>query len=421
MGSLARPTGDGGAQHHAQQSRRAPVEEGDRPFYGVSDVGPPSVFADCFMVIYRLIKVIKKYFLATWNQQKAVGGGDGGRFGGTMDLNVILTLIGLILAFIMALNIGGNDAANPTSPAVGAYVLSINKAIAVFAVFTVLGAALQGFMVMKTIGSGVVPSIDVAGAVAIVLGANIWVLIATLRGMAISTGHSIISAVVGYGVVRFSVSGLNLSVLGSILISWIASPLIALLAAALIYRVISVYAARCRNKQDKLEKFIRVALIVSLCFAAYSFGVNDVSHATGVYCKIIGEAGSLPDQSTMLILALYGAIGIVIGGATIGRRVIATLAYKVTRMDLMTALSASVANAITVYAFVTLPYLIWGYGLPISSSYASVGAIIGASFARSRESVNAGMSLTLVSYWVFTVPANIALTGVIYYLLTLLM
>ncbi len=83
----------------------------------------------------------------------------------------------------------------------------------------------------------------------------------------------------------------------------------------------------------------------------------------------------------------------------------------------MTALSASAANAIVVYAFATVPYILWGYGLPISSSYAAVGAIIGASFARSKKSVNAGMSLTLVSYWILTTPINIAITGGIYYLL----
>jgi len=62
----------------------------------------------------------------------------------------------------------------------------------------------------------------------------------------------------------------------------------------------------------------------------------------------------------------------------------------------------------------------WGYGLPISTSYAAVGSIIGASFARSRKSVNKGVSLTLVSYWMITVPVNILLAGAIYYLLMLL-
>ncbi len=337
-----------------------------------------------------------------------------------MDTHMILLIIGLILAFIMAINIGGNDAANPTSPTVGSGTLSLKRTLLIFALFTILGASLQGFMVMKTIGSGIVPSIDAVGAIAIVLGANIWVLIASLKGMAISTGHAIISAVIGYGIVKFSISGMNFAVIGSIVTSWITSPLCAFVVAFIVYRLIRWYASRCGSDRKKLEKFFKIALIIALCFAAYSFGANDVSHATGIYIQIAGEAGSLPNQTTMFLLALYGAIGIVIGGVTIGKRVIQTLAFKVTRMDLMTALSASVANAIVVYAFATVPYLMWGYGLPISSSYAAVGAIIGASYARSRKSVNAGMSLTLVSYWIMTVPINIAITGVIYYLLEII-
>lgn len=336
-----------------------------------------------------------------------------------MDASTILLIIGLILAFVMAINIGGNDAANPTSPTVGAGVLSLRRTLILFALFTVLGATLQGFMVMKTIGSGIVPSIDAVGAIAIVLGANIWVLLASLRGMAISTGHAIISAVIGYGLVKFSISGMNFSVIGSIVTSWITSPLCALIVAFAVYKLVNAYASRCGANAKKLENFFKIALIVSLCFSAYSFGANDVSHATGIYIQITGEAGNIPSYNAMLLLSLYGALGIVIGGVTIGKRVIQTLAFKVTRMDLMTALSASVSNALVVYAFATVPYMIWGYGLPISSSYAAVGAIIGASLARSRKSVSAGMSLTLVSYWILTVPVNIAITGGIYYLLNM--
>lgn len=104
-----------------------------------------------------------------------------------MDIQLILLIIGLILAFVMAINLGGNDAANPTSAAVGAGVLSIKRALLFFALFTIAGAGLQGFMVMKTIGKGIIPSIDVAGAVAIVLAASIWIFSATMKGMAIST------------------------------------------------------------------------------------------------------------------------------------------------------------------------------------------------------------------------------------------
>ena len=106
---------------------------------------------------------------------------------------------------------------------------------------------------------------------------------------------------------------------------------------------------------------------------------------------------------------------------TIGKRVIETLAYKVTRLDIPTALAASMANAVVVFCFATIPFLIWGYGLLISSSYDAVGAIIGASAARSKKSVNFRVSAMLVLYWITTVPICVALAGVTYYIMTIIL
>ena len=336
-----------------------------------------------------------------------------------MDVQLILLIIGLILAFIMAMNLGGNDAANPTSATVGAGVLSLRRALLLFVVFATAGAALQGFMVMKTIGKGIIPAIDVTGAFAIVLAANIWIFAATLKGMAISTTHAIISAVIGYGIMKYMFSGLNLSVLGTIALSWITSPLCSLFVAFLVYRGIISYVNKYRGKPETVDRFFRALLIGSLCFAAYSFGANDVANATGVYVTIASNLGQMPDTTSMLLLALFGAVGIIVGGLTFGPRVIETLAFRVTHLDLNTALSASISNALVVYLFTTIPYILWGYGLPISTSYAAVGAIIGAGLSRNIRSVSRAVSLKLISYWMLTIPINMVLAMGIYYVLKL--
>jgi len=333
-----------------------------------------------------------------------------------MDVNTILLIIGLILAFIMAMNLGGNDAANPTSAAVGARVMTVRKALILFSIFALVGALLQGFMVMKTIGKGIVPEIDVAGALAIILAANAWIFFATMRGMAISTTHSVICAVIGYGLVRYGIEGISLNVFITIVTSWVASPMCSLLLAIGMYKLISKYAVKYEGK-PAIDKFFKTLLISSLCISAYSFGANDVANATGIYTTVAAQLGQMPDSSAMIVLAIFGVAGIIAGGMLFGPKVIETLAFRVTRLDLTTGLASSLANAMVVYLFTTLPYMIWGYGLPISTSYAAVGAIIGASFARSRRSVNKGVSIALISYWMITVPVNILLAGGIYYLL----
>jgi PiT family inorganic phosphate transporter len=331
-----------------------------------------------------------------------------------MEVQLLLLIIGLILAFITAINIGGNDAANPTCAPVGAGVLTIRRALVLFSIFTVLGASLQGYMVMKTIGSGIVPSIDVVGAISIIICANIWILFASLRGMAISTGHAIVSAVIGYGIVAYGIGGLSSGTIWTIGLSWIISPFCALAVAIAFFKLIRQIAERYSGNPILFERYMKYLLILALCFAAYSFGANDVSHATGVFFKIAGEAVNVSEQMSMILLSIYGAMGLIIGGLTIGKKVIATLAFKVTRLDLPTALAASLSNAVVVYLFATLPYLLIGYGLPISSSYASVGAIIGAGLANNTRSVSRSSVLKLISFWILTVPINIVLCIGIY-------
>lgn len=334
-----------------------------------------------------------------------------------MDISMILLALGFLLAFVMSMNLGGNDAANPTSAAVGSGVLTLRRALLFFGIFVFFGAVLQGSMVMKTIGKGIVPEIDVVGAFAIILSANIWIFLATMRGMAISTTHSIICAVIGYGLVEFGISGINFSVLGTIVLSWIASPLCSLALAYILFKMIDIYTNR--NDGAKLQKFFKILLIGSLCFSAYSFGANDVANATGVYITIASKMGQVPDSVAMVELAIFGTIGIVLGAFIFGPKVIRTLAFRVTRLDLPTGLAASLSNAMVVYLFTTVPYILSGYGLPISTSYAAVGAILGASIA-AKKRLSKSTSVYLISYWLVTVPANILLSGAVVYIIKML-
>jgi len=303
---------------------------------------------------------------------------------------------------------------------IGAGALTLKRALLFFAIFTTLGATLQGHMVMKTIGRGIVPNIDVTGAFAITLAANLWIFVATMRGMAISTTHSIISAVIGYGLIKYTLSNMNISVVETIAMSWLTSPLCSMALAFGLYRGIYFLTKKCEDKPELLDKIFRFFLIGSLCFSAYSFGANDVANATGVYVTIAVNMGQMPDSMAMLMLAIYSSAGIIIGGVIFGPKVIRTLAFRVTKLDLNTGLSASLANALVVYLFTTVPYLLFGYGLPISTSYAAVGAILGAGAARSARSVSKVVTAKLVFYWMMTIPVNILMAMAIYFLLFLM-
>ena len=99
--------------------------------------------------------------------------------------------IGFILTFLMAIALGGNDAATPCDTTVGARVLTVRKAVILFAIFASFGALTQGYMVMKTIGRGIVPAIDLLGVLVVITSAFIWIMFCNYFGFEISVIHSV--------------------------------------------------------------------------------------------------------------------------------------------------------------------------------------------------------------------------------------
>ncbi len=333
----------------------------------------------------------------------------------TINIETLLLGAGFAASFFLAFNLGANDAATPTDTAVNAGALTIKQAIILFSIFTSLGAILEGFKVMKTIGKGVVlGEIDIIGAFAIVLAANIWILLCSYGGYEISVTHSIIGSVVGYGLIKYGVGGLNLSIIQNIIISWLTSPITAIIIAFLLYRALLIIM-RYIEIDERIFKWL---LIISLCFSAYSFGVNDIGNATGAYVTIAEKIGKVPDLQAMFLLSIFGSIGVLTGGLILGPRVIETVAYKITRLNLAAGFAAELSNALVVYLFSIIPYMLIGYGIPISTSLASVGAIIGAGLARGgRKSLNKITILQLSSFWILTLPMTALISASTYFLI----
>jgi len=325
-----------------------------------------------------------------------------------------LLALGLALSFYTAWTLGANDAATPTDCAVGSGVLSVRRAVFLFALFSSLGALTHGYMVMKTIGKGIVPEVDLVGCITTTLAACVWVTLCSLRGLDISITYSVVSSVLGYGLVRYGLEGTNLGVLAKIFLSWAASPLCSLMLAFITYKVVSrvltPYAGNLRTR-----RLLSCLLIAALCFSAYSFGANDVANATGVYVSVSEKVGRVPGKEAMFLLALLGSIGIALGGLTLGPRVIDAVAFRITRLDLLAGFAAELSNALVVYLFTALPYTLFGYGLPISTSVASNGSIIGVGIAANGlRSINLRTVARLVATWVLTVPCTMLLSGCFY-------
>ncbi len=328
-----------------------------------------------------------------------------------MDVSYPLLLVGLALSFFMAWNLGANDAATPCDTAVGARVISPRRATLLFSIFAAVGAISQGYMNITTISRGIVPRIDPIGAITISSTACLWSALCTWRGLEISNTYTVVGSVIGYAVVVYQ--SFETTVLIRILASWVISPLSSIALAYALHKAMTKGFRRFSG-DARFTRGISIALIASLCFSAYSFGVNDVGNATGVYVAVTQDVAGLPDDTTMLLLAAFGALGIAVGGLTWGRRVIETVAFKIVRIDALSGLAAEMTNALIVYLFVTIPYAFLGYGLPVSTSIIGVGAIIGTAFARGRGLVDKTTIGRLVVTWVLTLPATTLLSAGLY-------
>lgn len=168
------------------------------------------------------------------------------------DTSIALMLLAIAFGLFMAFNIGGNDVANSFGTSVGAGTLTMKQALVVAAVFEVSGAVLAGGSVTETVRKGIVDLDGVAVdamsfayiMMAALLGAAVWLLLATRMGWPVSTTHAIIGGIVGAAVTTGFATGsggfeiVHWGEIGKIAISWILSPLLGGITAYLVFRLI---------------------------------------------------------------------------------------------------------------------------------------------------------------------------------------
>ncbi|MDR2944847.1 MAG: inorganic phosphate transporter [Methanosarcinales archaeon] len=335
-------------------------------------------------------------------------------------LGVALVLAGLYMAW----NIGANDLANAMGTSVGSKSLTIKQVIILAAVFELAGALLFGGHVTGTIAKGIVPLdkiieisplIVTVGMLAAILAAAFWITLATFYNLPVSTTHSIVGSVLGFGIIcifygYIAFSDIQWIVLVSIVASWFLSPAIgAVLAYIIFYIVRKRFLTKSENVPGIEKKFIWLQ-VATACFIAFAHGSNDVANAIGpLYAvfEIYGYGGFGPLTLTQVLL-LLGAAGIVIGLSTWGYKVIDTVGNKITELTPTRGFSAQFATASVVLAHSFV-------GLPISTTHTLVGAVIGVGLAGGLSGVNLKVIKNIVNSWFITVPVAALTCMVIYF------
>ncbi|MCP5520819.1 MAG: inorganic phosphate transporter [Verrucomicrobiales bacterium] len=167
---------------------------------------------------------------------------------------------------------------------------------------------------------------------------------------------------------------------------------------------------------EKVEAIFGAMMIVSACFLAFAHGANDVANAIGPLAAVVElvRSGEVATKAPVALWALaLGAIGIVLGLATWGYRVIETIGRKITSLTPSRGFAANLAAATTVVLASRL-------GLPVSTTHILVGAVLGIGLARGIEYLNLRVVRDIAISWVITVPAGALGAVLCFHLLKLL-
>jgi inorganic phosphate transporter, PiT family len=398
----------------------------------------------------------------------------------------IILIVGYTFGFYMAWNIGANDVANSMASAVGANAITIRQAVVIAAVLNILGATFIGSHVTDTIRKGIVstqvmtdPHQAMIGALSALLAASLWVSFATWKSLPVSTTHSIVGAMIGYGIMAGGLEVIHWGKLGAVVMSWIISPIFSLVIAFVIFKIIvrfilsreQALAAAVRlsplfigsaffvvvlsflfktplgaslalsapvalslafllaaglgflgkslihqflvcKGMGTVEEIFRRIQVGTSCYVALAQGANDVANAIGPLAVIyfLVKTGTIGSKVPVpVFLLLFGGAGIACGIWMAGSRVMTTMGSKITTLTNTRGFSVDFAAATTVL-------LASKMGLPVSTTHAAVGGVMGVGLARGIEAVNFRIVLQIMIYWVLTVPAA-AITSMMLFLI----
>ena len=283
-------------------------------------------------------------------------------------------------------NIGANDTANCIGTTVGCGLLSFKRAVILVAAFVILGAMLQGHHVMNTIGKGIVKAdLNYLAVCVALICSGFFVTLATFYRIPTSTSQAIVGGVVGIGLA--SGAEIDYSKLILIIESWILCPLLVMGLAFGLMHLIRFVLNRFNTSSLLSQQVLGWMAIMSACYVAYSMGANNAGNAVGP----VANLNIFPPR----VLLFIGSVSIAVGAFTYGRKVADTVGKGITPLDIPSAFVAQISSAFGMHLFSML-------GIPVSTSSAIVGAVVGVGLVKGAKAISKKTILTILIGWVLT-------------------
>ena len=293
---------------------------------------------------------------------------------------------------LLGWSLGANDSANIFGTGYATGLVKYRTAIWLTAVFLMIGAVLEGSKCMEVVGD--LSHLTAIEAFYCALAAAITMTALTILAIPASCSQAIIGAVLGAGILS---STADFSKLYKIVACWVFTPICALFTAYLLHRILGFVVNKTVTSLTKRSLLYSAGIIVVGCYGAYTLGANNVANVTGIY---VGS-GVLSAE----VAAVIGGLSIALGVLTYSRKVMETVGKGIVPLDPFSALVAVLAEALSLHLFTQI-------GVPVSSSQAIVGAVVGVGLVGDVQTVSLKMLSRISIGWIMTPVAG----GVLAYL-----
>ena len=322
---------------------------------------------------------------------------------------LLVGLIAIALAFDF-LN-GLHDAANSIATVVSTRLLSPVVAV-LFAAFGNFAAYwLVGLHVAETVGKGIIDKDAVTPAVVFgaLIGAMFWNIVTWIKGIPSSSSHALIGGLLGAGIAHGGFSVVESAGTSKTVIAIFLSPVIGfVLAMGMVLLTSWLFKGFQPRRAEGVFKSLH---LVSSAAYSISHGGNDAQKTMGIITVLLYSTGHLNGEFHVpewVVISCYAAIAL--GTMSGGWKIIKTMGTKLTKLNHHTGFSASTAGSIVVFGASAM-------GIPVSTTHAITGSVIGTGAARKASAVRWGVAGRVVTAWFITIPASAAV-GAVFYTLT---
>lgn len=287
--------------------------------------------------------------------------------------------------------IGANDSANIFGTAVATNVVRFRTAVILIAIFVILGSVIEGPSLFDGMTFSEAASQNLA--LAATLAAAITVTIITYLAIPTSTSQAAVGAFMGIAVGADGFAAVDWSKFLTMLSCWIINPIACIVLCIILFRATGFLLSRLVKNNSIRNQIITGGLVLFGCYGAYSLGANNVVVTTAPYyhAGMFGKAGTTAARWA----AAVGGISIAIGALTYSRRVMETIGKKITPLSPFSALIVVMTHAFALHFFTWIK-------VPVSSSQAVVGAVIGIGLYHGSRTINRKTMARIFAGWLLT-------------------